>query len=53
MLARHSVGTYQEMSSHATCQGKLSRSHLSLPGVHELISTSKNSGCIGTGELNH
>ena len=27
-LSRHSVGTYLEMSSHATCQGKFSHSHL-------------------------
>ena len=29
LLSRHSVGTYPEMSSHATCQGTLSHSHLS------------------------
>ena len=29
-LCRHSVGTYQETSSHATRQGTLSHSHLSL-----------------------
>ena len=28
-LSRHSVGTYQEMSSHATRQGTLGYSHLS------------------------
>ena len=28
-LSRHSVGTYPETSSHATCQGTLGRSHLS------------------------
>ena len=28
LLSRHSVGTYQEMSSHVTCQGILSHSHL-------------------------
>ena len=27
-LSTHSVGTYQEMSSHATHQGKLSHGHL-------------------------
>ena len=53
-LSRHSVGTYQEMSSHATCQGTFSHSHLSLlshcglilaqSGISacELLSTSKN-----------
>ena len=29
LLSRHSVGTYQETSSHATRQGTLSHSHLS------------------------
>ena len=29
LLSRHSVGTYPEMSSHATCQGTFSYSHLS------------------------
>ena len=28
-LSRHSVGTYPEMSSHATCQGAFGHSHLS------------------------
>ena len=28
-LCRHSVGTYQKMSSHATCRGTLGHSHLS------------------------
>ena len=28
LLSRHSVGTYQETSSHATCQGTLDHSHL-------------------------
>ena len=30
-LCRHSVGTYQETSSHATRQGTLGHSRLSLP----------------------
>ena len=30
LLSRHSVGTYQEMSLHATHQGTLSHSRLSL-----------------------
>ena len=30
LLCRQSVGTYQEMISHATYQGMLSHSHLSL-----------------------
>ena len=29
LLSRHSVGTYPEMSSHATCQGTLGHSRLS------------------------
>ena len=29
-LCRHSVGTYQQMSSHATCQGTFGHSRLSL-----------------------
>ena len=29
LLFRHSVGAYQEMSSHATCQGTPNHSHLS------------------------
>ena len=52
-LSRHSVGTYQEMSSHAICQGTLGHSHLSSPShcglilaksgmsMRELISTLK------------
>ena len=30
LLSRHSVGTYQEMSSHASSQGTLGDSHLNL-----------------------
>ena len=30
LLSEHSVGTYQEMSSHTTCLGTLSHSHFSL-----------------------
>ena len=29
LLSRHSVGTYQETSSHTSCQGTLGHSHLS------------------------
>ena len=29
LLSRHSEGTYQEISSHTTCQGTLGHSHLS------------------------
>ena len=32
-LSRHSVGTYPEMSLHATCQGTLGHSHLSLSSL--------------------
>ena len=52
-LSRHSLGTYPETSSHATCQGKVGYSRLAEPlwtdpgvksgiSVHELISTKKN-----------
>ena len=37
VLSRHSMGTYQETSSHATCQGTLSHSHLSLLSHSGLI----------------
>ena len=50
-LSRHSVGTYPEISSHATCQGTFGHSHLSplwtdagiksVISVCKLISTSK------------
>ena len=36
-LSRHSVGTYLKMSSHATCEGTLSRSCLSLLSHFGLI----------------
>ena len=37
LLSRHSVGIYQEMSSHASCQGTLGHSHLSLLSHDGLI----------------
>ena len=50
-LSGHRVGTYPEMSSHATCQGTSGHSRLSLPwtdpgiksgiSVRELLSTKK------------
>ena len=36
-LSRHSLGTYQEMRSHVTCQGTFSRSPLSSPSPCGLI----------------
>ena len=36
-LSRHSVGTYQETSSHATCQGTFGHSRLSSLGHYGLI----------------
>ena len=36
-LSRHSVGTYLEMSSHATCQGTFGDSHLSSLSHYGLI----------------
>ena len=58
-LSRHSVGTYQEMSSHTTCQGTFGHSHLSSLShcglilaqkveliVRELISTSNKKNLI-------
>ena len=60
-LSRHSVGTYPETSSHATCQGTLSHSRLSSLSrcglirisVRELISTSKNKIKSAGGESSH
>ena len=58
-LSRHSVGTYQETRSDATCQGTLSQSsQLTEPlwtdpclkgeiTVHELISTLKKKALVG------
>ena len=39
MLSRHSVGTYQEKSSHATLQGMLGQFHLSSLSHYELTLT--------------
>ena len=36
-LSRHSVGTYPETSSHATCQGTFGQSRLSSLGHRDLI----------------
>ena len=40
-LSRHSVGTYQETSSHATHQGTFGHSRLSLLSHFELILTQR------------
>ena len=37
LLSRHSVGTYLETSSHATCQGTFSNSHLSSLSHYGLV----------------
>ena len=61
-LSRHCVGTYPEMSPHATCQGTFCHSHLSLLShcghtgirngisVWELIPTSKKEKAGAGGE---
>ena len=52
-LCRHSVGTYQETSTHAICQGTLGQPLWADPGlksgisVRELISTLKKKSTGG------
>ena len=46
LLCRHSVGTYQETSSHATCQGTLSHSRLSSLSHSGLILAKEWNLCV-------
>ena len=46
LLCSHSVGTYQEMSSHATHQGTLGHSHLSSLSRCGLIPAKKTKGKV-------
>ena len=57
-LSRHSVGTYPETSSHATCQGTLGHSRLSSMSHCGLIlakktTTTKKKGAGGESVVEH